>query len=105
MPGKKEMRKGWRTEKKLLHSNHSMGTSTLWFAFHGAGEIHDRAVLHKGAYCKSLRAVELALEAGMQAGCNLFLTKENIGQFDQLVADLQHAGINTHQPKPPMSPA
>ena len=29
----------------------------------------------------------------MKSGCNLFLTKENIHQFDQLVADLQHAGM------------
>ena len=29
----------------------------------------------------------------MRTGCNLFVTKENIWQFDQLVADLQHAGM------------
>jgi hypothetical protein len=29
----------------------------------------------------------------MKTGCNLFVTKENIRQFDQLVADLQHSGM------------
>jgi MoaA/NifB/PqqE/SkfB family radical SAM enzyme len=76
-----------------------LGTSTLWFAFHGADEIHDQAVLYNGAYSESLRAVELVREAGMRTGCNLFLTKENIGQFDQLVADLQPAGIQEISPE------
>ncbi len=84
------IRDDWR---EFLETLRSLGTSTLWFAFHGANEVHDRAVLREGAYRESLRAVGLAREAGMRAGCNLFLTKENIHQFDQLVADLQHAGI------------
>jgi MoaA/NifB/PqqE/SkfB family radical SAM enzyme len=50
-------------------------------------------VVRQGAYRESLRAVQLTCEVGMQSGCNLFLTKENIGQFDQLIADLQHAGM------------
>jgi hypothetical protein len=83
-------RDDWR---ELLETLLSLGTSTLWFAFHGASEVHDRAVLREGAYRESLRAVGLAREAGMRAGCNLFLTKDSAGQFDQLVADLQHAGI------------
>lgn len=83
-------RDDWR---ELLETLRSLGTSTLWFAFHGADEIHDRAVVRKGAYRESLHAVELAREAGMKTGCNLFLTKENISQFDQIIADLQRVGI------------
>ncbi len=83
-------RDDWR---ELLETLRSLGTPTLWFAFHGADESHDRAVLREGAYRESLRAVELAREAGIRAGCNLFLTKENIWQFDQLVADLQQVGM------------
>ena len=56
-------------------------------------EIHDRAVLRKGAYRESLRAIELTRQTEMRAGCNLFVTKENTQQFDQLVADLQQVGI------------
>jgi hypothetical protein len=83
-------RSDWR---QLLETLRSLGTSTLWFAFHGANEIHDQAVLRPGAYRESLRAVELTREEGMKTGCNLFLTKENIRQFDQLVADLQRVGM------------
>jgi hypothetical protein len=83
-------RNDWR---EFLETLHSLGTSTLWFAFHGADEVHDQAVLRKGAYQESLRAVELAREAGMQVGCNLFLTKVNVNQFDKIIADLQSVGI------------
>ena len=83
-------RPDWRG---ILETLREVGTSTLWFAFHGADEIHDRAVMRKGAYCESLRAVELTREVGMRTGCNLFITKENIHQFDHLVEDLQRAGI------------
>jgi MoaA/NifB/PqqE/SkfB family radical SAM enzyme len=89
-------RDDWR---ELLETLHSLGTSTLWFAFHGADEIHDRAVLREGAYRESLHAVELAREAGMKTGCNLFLTKENIRQFDEIIADLQHVGIQEIAPE------
>jgi hypothetical protein len=84
-------RSDWR---EILDTLREIGASTLWFAFHGAGAVHDRAVMRKGAYRKSLHAVELVREAGMRAGCNLFVTKENVWQFDQLVTDLQHAGIH-----------
>jgi hypothetical protein len=78
---------------EILDTLRELGAPTLWFAFHGAGAVHDRAVMRQGAYRESLRAIELVREAGMKAGCNLFVTKENVQQFDQLVTDLQHAGI------------
>ena len=78
---------------EILDILRELGAPTLWFAFHGAGAVHDRAVMRQGAYRESLRAIELVREAGMKAGCNLFVTKENVQQFDQLVTDLQHAGI------------
>jgi len=83
-------RPDWR---EILETLRELNAPTLWFAFHGADEIHDRAVMRKGAYRESLRAVELTREVDMKTGCNLFVTKENIHQFDQLVADLQHAGM------------
>ncbi|MEO8954763.1 MAG: radical SAM protein [Ktedonobacteraceae bacterium] len=84
------IRADWR---EILETLRELNAPTLWFAFHGADEIHDRAVMRPGAYRESLRAVELTREVGMQTGCNLFLTKENIRQFDQLCADLQHVGM------------
>ena len=83
-------RSDWR---ELLETLCAVGSTTLWFAFHGTDSVHDRAVMRKGAYRESLRAVELARQAGMKTGCNLFVTKENVGHFDRLVADLQHAGM------------
>jgi MoaA/NifB/PqqE/SkfB family radical SAM enzyme len=83
-------RPDWR---EILETLRELNAPTLWFAFHGTDEVHDRAVMRKGAYRESLRAVELAREVGMETGCNLFITKENIRQFDQLIADLQHAGM------------
>ena len=83
-------RPDWR---EILETLRELNTRTLWFAFHGAEEIHDRAVMRKGAYRVSLRAVELTREVDMETGCNLFVTKENIHQFDQLVVDLQHVGM------------
>jgi hypothetical protein len=85
--------------REFLETLHSLGTSTLWFAFHGADETHDQAVLRKGAYQESLHAVELAREAAMQVGCNLFLTKVNVIQFDKMIADLQHVGIQQTIPE------
>ena len=89
-------RDDWR---EFLETLRSLGTSKLWFAFHGADEIHDRAVVREGAYRESLHAIELAREAGMRAGCNLFLTTENIHQFDQMVAELRHAGVQEIAPE------
>jgi MoaA/NifB/PqqE/SkfB family radical SAM enzyme len=70
-----------------------LGTSTLWFALNGADEIHDHAMLRKGAFRKSLRSIELTSQTELRVGCNLFVTKENVHQFDHLVAELQQVGI------------
>ena len=85
--------------RDFLETLQLLGTSTLWFAFHGTDEIHDRAVLREGAYRESLHAVELARQTGMQVGCNLFLTKENIHQFDQMILDLQRACMQQIAPE------
>lgn len=89
-------RNDWR---EFLETLRSLGTSTLWFAFHGANEVHDRAVLRERAYHESLHSVELARQTGMQVGCNLFLTKANIHQFDQMILDLQCAGMQQIAPE------
>lgn len=83
-------RSDWR---EILATLQELNAPTLWFAFHGADVVHDQSVMRPGAYRESLCAVERAREVGMETGCNLFLTKENIHQFDQIVADLQHTGM------------
>src|SRR5579871_4885656 len=56
-------RPDWRD---ILETLREQGTSTLWFAFHGVDEIHDRAVMRNGAYRESLRAAGLTREVGMR---------------------------------------
>lgn len=43
-------RDDWREFLEILQS---LGTSTLWFAFHGADEIHNRAILCEGPIVKA----------------------------------------------------
>ena len=85
------IRPDWR---EILETLRELNVSMLWLAFHGADEIHDRAVMRQGAYRESLHVIKLVREVGMKTGCNLFLTKENNWQFDKLIADLQQAGIH-----------
>ncbi len=68
-------REDWR---ELLSAIQEIGTKTLWFTFHGVGDVHDRAVNRKGAYQESCLAVQRAHEAGLRCGCNVFVTKENL---------------------------
>lgn len=88
-------RPDWRETLEVLRSYE---VPMLWFAFHGREEIHDRMVQRTGAYRESLRAVALAREAQIHTGCNLFLTKENVSHFDQLVSDLLQAGMESIAP-------
>ena len=69
----------------LLATAQSIGTTTLWFTFHGVGPVHDRVVHRKGAYQEVGLAVERTHSAGLRFGCNVFVTKENVVQFDVLV--------------------
>jgi hypothetical protein len=88
-------RPNWR---EILAPLHSYCVPMLHFAFHGTGSIHDCMVQRQGAYQESLRAVALAREAQVHTGCNLFLTSENVSHFDQLVADLLQAGMESIAP-------
>lgn len=51
-----------------------------------------RIVQRNGAYQESLRAVARVRQAQVHTGCNLFLTTENVGSFNQCVSDLLQAG-------------
>jgi MoaA/NifB/PqqE/SkfB family radical SAM enzyme len=61
---------------------------------HGVGDIHDRVVNRIGAYRETLLAAERARSVGLDAGCNVFLTRENIAQFDAMVEALRKAGVD-----------
>ncbi|MDF1514572.1 MAG: hypothetical protein P1S60_12255 [Anaerolineae bacterium] len=56
-------REDWRT---ILAAIKAIGTQTLWFTFHGVGEVHDRAVNRRGAFEETCLAVNRAHEAGLR---------------------------------------
>jgi hypothetical protein len=50
-------------------------------------------VRRAGAYQETLLGIERVRAAGLEVGCNIFLTRENLAQFDALVADLLARGV------------
>jgi hypothetical protein len=78
---------------EVLATCRALGTTVVWPAVHGVGETHDRMVRRAGAYEETLLGIERVVSTGMGVGCNVFLTRENVGQFDTLVADLLGRGV------------
>lgn len=74
-------REDWR---EVLAAAAALGTTTVWVALHGLGAEHDRVVNRAGAFDETCLAVERVHAAGLRAGCNVFLTKVNAKQFDDL---------------------
>ena len=83
-------RDDWRDILKMAGT---LGTTTFWFAFHGVGGVHDRIVNRVGAYSEVCVATERVRSMGFRCGCNVFMTKENVQEFDQLEETLQAIGI------------
>jgi hypothetical protein len=84
-------RDDWRD---VLAAAAAVGTTTVWIAFHGAGDEHDRRVNRPGAFAESCLAVERVHAAGLRAGCNVFLTKSNLPRLDELAEALQKVGLD-----------
>jgi hypothetical protein len=74
-------RDDWRD---LLETVSALGTTTLWFTFHGVEAVHDRLVNRRGAFGETVLAVQRAKESGFRCGCNVYLTRPSIAQFDEL---------------------
>jgi hypothetical protein len=72
----------------VLAASRELGTTVVWPAVHGRGATHDQIVHRAGAYGETLLGIDRMCAAGMEVGCNVFLTRENVGEFDALVADL-----------------
>jgi hypothetical protein len=77
----------------LLESLATTGTTTAWLAFHGVGAEHDRQVLSLGAFEETCRGAERIRAAGLKVGCNVFLSKRNVGQVDGLFDTLGQIGV------------
>lgn len=78
---------------EVLATCRELGTTVVWPAVHGWGATHDRMVHRAGAYQETLLGIDRVRAAGLEVGCNVFLTRENVGQFDALVADLLAHGV------------
>lgn len=76
-------RDDWRD---VLETVRETGGTHLWFTLHGIGEVHDRMV-RPGAFHDLCLAVERGREMGLVCEGNLFVTKENIPQFDKLISE------------------
>jgi hypothetical protein len=74
---------------EVLEAAAATGTASLWLAFHGVGEVHDRQVNRHGAYAETCLAAERARAAGLSVGCNVFLTTASLPQLDELTATVR----------------
>jgi len=80
--------------QELLAAAASLGTTTVWVAFHGLGVEHDRQGNRPGAFSETCLAVQRAHAAGLRAGCNVFLTTANAGQAERLLGVVQRLEID-----------
>jgi hypothetical protein len=78
---------------ELLAAAASLGTTTVWVAFHGLGVEHDRQVNRPGAYAETCLAVQRVRAVGLRAGANVFVTTANAGQAERLLEALQRLGV------------
>ncbi len=79
--------------EQVLATCRELGTTVVWPAVHGRGETHDRMVHRAGAYQETLLGIDRVRSVDMGVGCNVFLTRENVAEFDALVADLLARGV------------
>jgi hypothetical protein len=73
---------------ELLAAAASLGTTTVWVAFHGLGVEHDRQVNRPGAFAETCLAIQRVHAVGLRAGCNVFLTTANAEQAERLLGAL-----------------
>jgi MoaA/NifB/PqqE/SkfB family radical SAM enzyme len=78
----------------VLAAAATLGTTTVWVAFHGLGVEHDRQVNRSGAYAETGLAIQRIHAAGLRAGCNVFLTTTNVGQAERLLGALQRLEVD-----------
>lgn len=81
-----------RERKKLLHGLKEHGAGTLNFTFYGTEAYHDRFAGRKGDHAYLLGMMEAASEYGFHVTAGVPLNKENVGQADQLLHDLEVRG-------------
>jgi hypothetical protein len=78
---------------ELLAAAASLGTTTVWVAFHGLGVEHDRQVNRPGAFAETCLAIQRVHAVGLRAGANAFVTTANAGRAERLLETLQRLGV------------
>jgi hypothetical protein len=78
---------------ELLAAAASLGTTTVWVAFHGVGAEHDRQVNRPGAFAETCLAIRRVHAVGLRAGANAFVTTANAGRAERLLETLQRLGV------------
>jgi hypothetical protein len=76
------MRSDW---EEILGGAKQLGTTVIWFALHGIGEVHDRAVGRNGAFAETVVAIGRATQVGLGCGANVFFSVENVQQVPEMV--------------------
>jgi hypothetical protein len=84
----------------VLATCRDLGTTVVWPAVHGWGETHDRMVHCPSAYQETLLGIDRVRSVGMEVGCNVFLTRENVAEFDRIVGDLLAHGVTQFSVEP-----
>jgi len=91
--------------EEILNGAKELGTKTIWFALHGIGEVHDRAVKHEDAFAKTVIAIDRAKSVGLGCGANVFFNTKNLHQILQIIefckskfgpVSYEVAGYNPH---------
>jgi hypothetical protein len=85
------VREDWQ---EVLAAATSLGTTTVWVAFHGLGVEHDRQVSRPGAFTETCLAIQRVHAAGLRAGANVFVTTANAGQAERLLGALQRLELD-----------
>jgi hypothetical protein len=85
------IREDWR---QVLAAAAKLGTTTVWVAFHGIGTEHDRQVNRPGAYAETCLAIQRVHAMGLRAGCNVFITRANLGQAERLLGALKRLQVD-----------
>ena len=71
--------------RDLLAAIKAQGIKLLNFTFYGTREYHDGFAGRKGDFELMIHSLEIALEVGLDAEVGIPVTKENIGQIDELL--------------------
>ena len=90
-------RDDWR---EVLKAAQETGSTTVWTAIHGLSADHDLQVGRAGAFSETATAIRRAHAAGMSVGCNVFVTKTNVGDAARIAEALRDLGVEEQSWQP-----